>query len=397
MSVASRRVWCRVSLVALAVVLVGSDAAANASAMGTPLHGAAPAAVVGASPDDAGSTVVATSGSLFTINGAVTHEGTSAAGMLVNMRMINGLFSDANPKTVWRWKYPDTGTWDPNRNTGELIAALPTYHAYGVDAITVGLQGGLPVRNATVDQTWNVSAFTRTGALKTDWMERLDHVLTAADALHMVVIVSLFYQAQDQRLADDAAVVAACDNVTDWLTTTGPHAPYRDVLVEVANEINSTGYDRAVLTPDRVVELIQRIHDRSGGTLPVSTSFRGRSIPTAAVVAASQYVLLHSSGLTADQLAAAIATIRAMPEYTADPKPILVTEDGVSSAAPTVEDQLAKMDTALGAGAGWGYYDQGLPDYHTGFQTVPINWGITTPHKQAFFDRTAWWTSQPAG
>jgi hypothetical protein len=387
-----------VSLVVAAVVLAGSDAAANASVLGTPLRAAAQAPLVGALPDDAGATVVGTSGPLFTINGAVTHEGTGAAGVLVNMRAINGIFDDANPKTVWRWKYPDTGKWDPNRNTGELIAALPTYHAYGVDAITVGLQGGRPIRLTERDrQTWNVSAFTRTGALKTDWMGRLDQVLTAADALHMVVVVSMFYRAQDQRLADDAAVVAACDHLTDWLTTTGPHAPYRNVLVEVANEIDSPNYDRAVLTPDRVVELIQRIHDRSGGTLPVSTSFLGRSIPTPAVVAASQYVLLHSTGFTADELAAAIGTIRAMPEYIADPKPIMDTEDGVSSAAPTVQDQLAKMDTALAAGVGWGYYDQGLQDYHTGFQSVPINWGITTPEKQAFFDRAAWWTSLPAG
>jgi hypothetical protein len=356
-SVLFARGWCRMAWVVVAMALI-MPAAANA-------------------------TVVGTSGSMFTIDGVVTHQGTSIAGVLVNLRTINGIFDDANLKTVWRWSYPDTGLWDPNRNTAELVAALPTYHAYGVDAITVGLQGGRPLPQVGIRQTWNVSAFNKTGSLKSPWMARLDRVLTAANALHMVVTVSLFYQYQDQRLADDTAVFAACDHLTDWLTTTGPHAPYRNVLVEVANEIDSTGYDRAVLSPDRITELIQRIQVRSAGTLPVSVSFRGLSTPTPSVVAASDYVDLHSTNRTTDDLAATIAAIRAMPEYIADPKPIIDTEDGGG---------LAKMDVALAAGVGWGYHDQGLQDYLTGFQSVPINWGISTPAKQAFFDRARWWT-----
>ena len=69
-------------------------------------------------------------GENWLINGRPTHQGrsfrgTSVEGLLMNSRMANGLFDDANPLTRDLWNYPDTGTWDPDRNTNELIAMLP--------------------------------------------------------------------------------------------------------------------------------------------------------------------------------------------------------------------------------------------------------------------------------
>jgi hypothetical protein len=52
-------------------------------------------------------------------------------------------------------------------------------------------------------------------------------------------------------------------------------------------------------------------------------------------------------------------------------KPIDFNEDSTN---------LANMQAALDAGAGWGYYDR------TGYQNVPANWGIDTTEKKAFFD-----------
>ena len=51
---------------------------------------------------------------------------------------------------------------------------------------------------------------------------------------------------------------------------------------------------------------------------------------------------------------------------------------------------------ALSEYASWGYFDAGdaaggsssFGDYVDGYQNVPINWGINTARKRAFFDLT---------
>jgi hypothetical protein len=179
-------------------------------------------------------------------------------------------------------------------------------------------------------------------------------------------------------------------------------------LVELANEVDvivrRTPYD--MFSWDRVHEMIERLradHPRllystSGGGVKVET---GAGMPSAAAIAASDYVLLHGNGTRPPQLTAAIQHVQAMAAYRADPKPIVVNED--SPAVPN-------MDAAWQNGASWGYYDQGFegqaddPYVHyaprprkntgplsalNGFQTPPVNWGINTPFKRAFFDRVA--------
>jgi hypothetical protein len=47
--------------------------------------------------------------------------------LLMNSRMIQGIFDDDNPETAELWKYPATGVWDPDRNTDEFCAQMPEY------------------------------------------------------------------------------------------------------------------------------------------------------------------------------------------------------------------------------------------------------------------------------
>src|SRR5438128_9665027 len=77
-------------------------------------------------------TAVSVKGTLFTINGRATYPGTAARGLLLNTRMVQAVFDDANPDTTWQWEYPDTHVWDPQRNTDEFVAMLPRYAAKGV-------------------------------------------------------------------------------------------------------------------------------------------------------------------------------------------------------------------------------------------------------------------------
>jgi hypothetical protein len=53
-------------------------------------------------------------GDAFHINGKPTYEGRTwrghkIEGLLMNSRMVQGIFDDLNPETVARWAYPDTG------------------------------------------------------------------------------------------------------------------------------------------------------------------------------------------------------------------------------------------------------------------------------------------------
>ena len=71
------------------------------------------------------------------INGEVTYPGATAEGLLMNVRMVNSVFEDLNPKTCPKG-------FDPDANTTAFIARIPDYVASGVRAFTVNLQGGGP-------------------------------------------------------------------------------------------------------------------------------------------------------------------------------------------------------------------------------------------------------------
>lgn len=70
-------------------------------------------------------TTLSIEGERFFIDGRPTYAGRSYKGMkieglLMNSRMVQGIFDDLNPQTRPRWRYPDTGKWDPDRNTREF-------------------------------------------------------------------------------------------------------------------------------------------------------------------------------------------------------------------------------------------------------------------------------------
>ena len=95
----------------------------------------------------AGQTVVSISGEEFLINGTPTYagqfwQGHKVQGLLMNARLVQGIFDDRDPATAGRWAYPDTGKWDADRNTTEFIAAMPSWKSHGLLAFTLNLQGG---------------------------------------------------------------------------------------------------------------------------------------------------------------------------------------------------------------------------------------------------------------
>jgi hypothetical protein len=243
-------------------------------------------------------TEVSIVGEAFHLNGQPTYAGRTwhghkVEGLLLNSRMVQGIFDDLNPETASQWAYSDTGKWDAERNTREFIAAMPEWRQQGLLAITINLQGGSP-QGYSKDQPWHNSAITPRGELRPDYMARLERILDKADELGMVAILGIFYFGQDQRLEDEAAVKRAVDNTVAWVLDRG----YRNVLIEINNECN-VRYDHAILQPTRVHELIEQVKSRSqeGRRLLVSTSYGGGTIPKENVVRAADFLLLHGNGV----------------------------------------------------------------------------------------------------
>jgi hypothetical protein len=351
-------------------------------------------------------TTVSIAGDRFLVNGRPTYEGRTwttsydgeypIEGLLMNARLVQGIFDDVNPQTRGQWGYPDTGRWDPDRNTREFIDAMAAWREHGLLSFTINLQGGCPYGYCRT-QPWENTAFRPDGSLRTDFMNRLERVLDRADELGMVPILGYFYFGQDERLLDEAAVERAVDEATAWVLDKG----YRNVIVEINNECN-IAYDHAILRCDRVHELIERAKrvERGGRSLYVSTSLGGGSVPPANIVAASDYVLLHGNGVRDPaRMVEMIRQVREMDVYT--PMPIVNNEDdqpwlvGEQGWAESSNNFVA----AVKHYASWGYFDfrreQEHGDYNLGFQSVPVNWQITSDRKRNFFDRLAAITGSP--
>jgi hypothetical protein len=322
----------------------------------------------------------------FFINGQPTYAGRSwrgqrIEGLLLNSRMVQGIFDDLNPATVGRWAYPDTGQWDAARNTREFIAAMPAWRTHGLLAFTLNLQGGSP-QGYSKDQPWINSAFAPDGSLRTEYVARLAAILDEADRLGMVVILGYFYFGQDQQLADEAAVLRAVDNATQWILAHG----YTHVLIEVDNECDVKAYDHAILQPARVAELIARVKgtEHEGRRLLAGTSYAGGRVPDDKVLAVSDFALVHGNGKNDPaRIRNLIRDTRARAAW--HPMPLVVNEDDHFDFEQADNHFMA----ALGLSASWGYFDPGKSDYADGYQCPPVNWGINTPRKQAFFKLVA--------
>ena len=327
-------------------------------------------------------TTVSIRGEQFFINGRPTYAGRSfnglkIEGLLMNSRMVQGIYDDRNPETVARWKYPDTGKWDAERNTREFLTAMPEWRRNGLLAFTICLQGGSP-QGYSKDQPWHNSAFEADGSLRADYLSRLERILNRADELGMVAIVGYFYFGQDQRLRDEAAVIRAVKEATNWLLA----KDYRNVLVEIANECDNRAYDQPIIRADRIHELLRLAKSitRNGRRLLVSASYNGGSIPKPNLVAEADFLLLHGNGVKdPNRIATMIDQTRKVDSYR--PMPILFNEDDHFDFDKPANNFLK----AVGAYASWGYFDPGKSDYSDGYQCPPVNWGINTERKQAFF------------
>lgn len=337
-----------------------------------------------------GQTMVAITGDDFLINGQPTYRGRTwrdmrIEGLLLNSRMVQATFDDLNSETKPSWAYPDSDVWDAERNVAEFLAMLPEYRRHGLLAVTLNLQGGNPEGYGRL-QPWLNSGFTPEGELRPAYLDRLRRILDRLDDLGMVAILGLFYFGQDEHLRDEAAVQRGVDNAVRWLLDGG----YGNIIIEIANECDVQRYEHTILQPHRIHELITQVRDTSkeGRRLLVGTSYKGGSIPSELVLAASDLALLHGNGVTDPAVIGAM--VRGARAFLTDhPMPIVFNEDDHFDFDQPVNNFLA----ATAEHASWGYFDPGPAagggafhsDYTEGFQNVPVNWRLTTQRKRSFF------------
>ena len=341
-------------------------------------------AISEAKPAKKGQTVVSIKGEKFLINGKPTYKGRTwqgypIEGLLMNSRMVQGVFDDLNPETVYKWKYPDTQKWDADRNTNEFIAAMDEWYAKGLLAFNINFQGGSP-EGYSKTQPWENNAFEPDGTLRPAYVKRMERIIDKANQLGMVVNLGIFYFGQDQRLQDEKAVIAAVDNTVAWILKKN----YKNILLEIANECNNNGYQHPIIKEDRIHELILRVK-KNAPKLLVSTSFNGNTIPPDKVVEVSDYVLIHGNGVSdPKRITEMVKTVRALPSYR--PMPIVFNEDDHFD----FDKPSNNFVEAVKAYASWGYFDfrmKGETSFDDGYQSVPVNWGISSPRKKAFFDK----------
>lgn len=337
-------------------------------------------------------TVISIEGDRFLIDGKPTYAGRRyqekrIEGLLLNARLVQGVFDDRNPDTRHRWAYVD-GPWDADRNTAEFIQMMPAWRASGLLSFTINLQGGSP-EGYSQTQPWDNAAYSPAGEPDPAYLERLARILDEADRLGMAPILGLFYFGQDQRLDDERAVARAVEAVTDWLIARGD----RHVLMEIANEVDIGHYSHDIIRAHRCHELIELVQARSKGKLDteagrilVSTSMRGGTQPPDPIMRVADFILLHGNHVDGpDRIRGMVRNARSNPAYKG--QPILFNEDDHFDFDADDNHMLA----AIGEYAGWGYFDyrmagEGMSE---GYQSVPVDWRTSSDRKRGFFDLLA--------
>ena len=298
-------------------------------------------------------TTVSIAGATWQLNGKVTHPSTAAEGQLLNVRMVNAVFEDANDATRPKG-------FDADVNTRAFFRRLPAYVSQGVRAFTISLQGGDPGYEGAVN-----TAFAPDGSLRESYLARVARVIEAADRYGAVVILGCYYQRQDQMLRDEDAVRAGVANVARWIRDNR----FTNVVLEIANEFGHKGFDHPLLrSAEGQVELIRLARRTSPGLLVSSSGLGDGRIPDE-VARESDFLLPHFNDTPLKAIAERAAALKTHG------KPVVCNEDD------KIGEQGAKAaETAVTNGISWGFMAKTVNQHHpfrfNGPDDDPIVYGM---------------------
>jgi hypothetical protein len=139
-----------------------------------------------------GKTTVDVDGDRFLIDGRPTYPGRRfrnhrIAGLLLNARMVQGVFDDLNPATRSSFDYPD--------DRFDVEQRVRRRHAQLAERRPARLHRRLPGRQSagySCEQPWHDSAFAADGGLRPDYAARMGRIVERANELGMVVILGCF-------------------------------------------------------------------------------------------------------------------------------------------------------------------------------------------------------------
>ena len=215
--------------------------------------------------------------------------------------MVNATFEDRNRTD-----------FDPDANTDIFIARIPDYRDHGIRAFTLCLQGGMPDYEGALN-----SAINPDGSLRPDYMARVERVIRASDEAGVAIILSCYYQRQDDILANDDAIRAGVVNTVQWISDKG----FSNVVLEVANEYAHRGFTHDLIrSPEGQVELITLAKE----TMPdliVTTSGMGSGRKDERIASVADFIIIHFNNTDIEDVP---DRINALKHYD---KPILCNED----------------------------------------------------------------------
>ncbi len=312
-------------------------------------------------------------GDRFLLNGNLTYSEypncpPAYRGLLMNARLIQGIFDDKAGTD----RYHRFGRrFDAERNTDDLIAALPSWYEAGLRAFTVGMQGGGPCFTVSDMTTMINNPYSEDGTqVDRAYLHRLDRLISAADKLGMVVIVSYFYGVQSRLLKDDRAVMEAVKVMSNHLRDKA----YTNVIIEIANEQDIAAFRiHPILYNEKGVAQLIDLARRESGGMPVGCSLTGGQF-SEVIANASDVILIHGNGCTRQRFYALISRAKAISPK----RPIICNEDS---------QDITNMGVAFDESVSWGYYNNMTK------QEPPADWGITDGEDRFF----AWRMSEYLG
>ncbi len=148
---------------------------------------------------------------------------------------IQGEFFYLDDQKLPFWGVRTASAAKNEANTNELIRNLPDYKQYGINVVSVFLQGSSGGYS---------DPFSKGGKkLDRDHFNRLKSIIRACEDLNMVVIVGIFYQ---RTMADEEG--RSLNNETEIFqavrTTAKKLKPFSNVVINIANEQNSFHYKK---------------------------------------------------------------------------------------------------------------------------------------------------------
>lgn len=279
----------------------------------------------------------------------------SARGKLMNFRASRAVTNDDHLADEIE---------QPDANTDVVIANLDSYREHGFLMLTIGLQTHLGDGYGT--------AFNPDGSLKPDWLARARRLIEAADERGMIIQTYLFFQGHDQHFADEEAIRRAVRDYTDWLIAND----YRNVIIEIANEYNHSGFDYDLIGSDKgMVSLIQLAKSRfTDLRLPVTVSSANRDFDQA-LRAVADITLIHGNNSSPEEDISAVSTLYASDSA---PGPIVMNEDDNTKPnrnpnvldGKTLADELRTATGIFRAGGSWGMM---VEDWN---QSYPYQWSL---------------------